>query len=72
MAKIGFSSINEAIETVGRNLGGNNPNTDHHYADKTVKEILQKYNPPSIVPNYAEKVIRIMNKINPNAITATI
>ena len=53
----------EAIEIVAMNLGGNNPNTDHHYAGKTTKEILQKYNPPSVVPNYAQKVMRVMNAI---------
>lgn len=61
--KIGFKSNEAAIETVARNLGGNNPNTDHHYAGKTTKQILQKYNPPSIVPRYAEQVIAIMNAI---------
>lgn len=71
--KIGFISIEEAIETVARNLGGNNPNTAHHYAGKTTKQILQKYNPPSVVPRYAEQVMSIMNKIGPEdiAITAT-
>ncbi len=61
--KIGFSSNEEAIETVARNLGGNNPNTDHHYAGKTTKQILQKYNPPSIVPHYAQQVMSIMDDI---------
>ncbi len=61
--KIGFKSNDEAIETVARNLGGNNPNTDHHYAGKNTKQILQKYNPPSIVPFYAEQVMKIMDAI---------
>ncbi len=61
--KIGFNSNEEAIETVARNLGGNNPKTSHHYEDKTTKEILRAYNPPSIVPKYAEQVISIMNSI---------
>ncbi|MFA5791485.1 MAG: hypothetical protein WC884_00390 [Candidatus Paceibacterota bacterium] len=61
--KIGFKSNEQAIETVARNLGGNNPNTDHHYAGKTTKEILQKYNPPSIVKYYADQVIKIMDAI---------
>ncbi len=63
--KIGFSSFNIAIETVGRNLGGNNPKTAHHYEDKTNKEILEKYNPPSIVPDYAKKVMKVMETIGP-------
>ncbi len=61
--KIGFKTMEEAIETVAKNLGGNNPNTEHHYSGKTTKEILRKYNPPSIVPRYAEQVIAIMNVI---------
>ena len=61
--KINFKSNENAIETVARNLGGNNPNTDHHYAGKTTKEILQKYNPPSIVKHYAEQVMSIMDDI---------
>lgn len=63
--KIGFSSFGEAIETVTRNLGGNNPNTAHHYEDKDNREILEKYNPPSIVPDYADKVLKVMNTIGP-------
>ncbi|OGI46064.1 hypothetical protein A2121_03140 [Candidatus Nomurabacteria bacterium GWB1_40_6] len=61
--KIGFKSNEQAIETVARNLGGNNPNTARHYDEKTVIEILRAYNPPSIVPRYAEQVISIMNEI---------
>jgi hypothetical protein len=61
--KIGFSSDEEAIETVARNLGGNNPNTARHYDNKTVKQILRAYNPPSIVPRYAEQVMAIMKDI---------
>src|SRR3989338_2556403 len=52
--KISFKSHAEAIETVARNLGGNNPKTAHHYDEKNTKEILRAYNPPSIVPRYAE------------------
>lgn len=61
--KIGFKSNEEAIETVARNLGGNNPNTARYYGEKTTIEILRAYNPPSVVPRYAEQVISIMNEI---------
>lgn len=61
--KISFDTKEEAIETVARNLGGNEPKTDHHYAGKNTKQILQKYNPPSVVPKYAEQVMSIMNAI---------
>ena len=61
--KINFKSTEQAIEVVAHNLGGNNPNTDHYYAGKNTKEILQKYNPPSIVKNYATQVMNIMDAI---------
>ncbi len=61
--KISFDSNEEAIETVARNLGGNNPNTERYYANKSLKEILQAYNPPSVVKNYAEQVVSIMDAI---------
>ncbi len=61
--KIGFDSNEEAIETVALNLGGNNPKTARHYDDKTTKQILRAYNPPSVVPRYAQQVMSIMNAI---------
>lgn len=61
--KIGFKSIDSAIETVARNLGGNNPKTARYYRDKDTKEILRAYNPPSVVLRYAEQVMAIMDKI---------
>lgn len=70
--KVGFNSIEEAIETVARNLGGNNPKTAKHYADKTTDQILKAYNPPSIVPHYAEQVISIMNEIGAENITPNV
>ena len=66
--KIGFDSIDEAIETLAKNLGGNNPNTAKHYDDKTTREILRAYNPPSIVPKYVDQVIKIMKEIGPEEI----
>lgn len=69
--KISFKSIDSAIETVARNLGGNNPNTADHYDNKTVTEILHAYNPPSIVPRYAEQVMAVMNTIGDADLTTT-
>jgi len=69
--KIGFESNEKAIETVAKNLGGNNPNTAYHYDDKETKEILQAYNPPSIVPRYAEQVMAIMDVIGEPEMTVT-
>jgi hypothetical protein len=61
--KVGFDSYEDAIKTVAENLGGNNPSTAHHYDNKTVKEILQAYNPPSIIPRYANQVMSIMDAL---------
>lgn len=59
--KIGFKSIDESIEVIAKNLGGNNPNTDHHYEGKTTEQILRKYN--SYIKNYPTQVIKIMEEI---------
>ncbi len=61
--KISFNSTEEAIETVAKNLGGNNPKTESHYDNKTTKQILHAYNPPSVVPRYANQVMSIMDAI---------
>ena len=59
--KINFESDEQAIEIVAKNLGGKNPNTDQHYADKTTEEILRKYN--SVIPTYVKKIMGVMNEI---------
>jgi Mannosyl-glycoprotein endo-beta-N-acetylglucosaminidase len=61
--KIGFDSIEHAIEVVSKNLGGNNPRTAYHYDSKTTRGILQAYNPPTIVKHYADQVMGIMDDI---------
>ena len=61
--KIGFKSVDDAIETMAVNLGGNNPKTAKHYDNKTIKGILHAYNPPSVIPKYAEQVMSIMKDI---------
>jgi hypothetical protein len=61
--KISFKSYDHAIESLAHNLGGNNPKTARYYDNKSVKDILETYNPPSVVPTYAKEVMAIMNKI---------
>lgn len=70
--KIGFDSWDDAIETVARNLGGNEPKTAYHYEGKDTKEILEKYNPPKIAPKYVKKIMYIMDKIGKNVEAETI
>ena len=69
--KINFKSNDEAIEIVAKNLGGNNPKTARHYDEKDTVGILKAYNPPSIVPKYAEQVMSIMDKIGTVEMTTT-
>ena len=61
--KIGFNSVDETIATLAFYFCGNNPQTARYYNDKNTKQILRAYNPPSIVPRYAEQVISIMDSI---------
>lgn len=62
--KINFKSYDQAIEILAKNLGGNNPNTASFYDGKTNRQILQAYNPPSVIPKYADEVMAIMDKID--------
>jgi hypothetical protein len=67
--KIDFKSADDAIEKVSASLGGNNPNTAHHYDGKTTAQILRKYN--SVIPDYPQKVYRIMKMIDNTKIDDT-
>lgn len=62
-AKIKFSSFNEAIEVVGKNLAGANPKTASYYGGKTVKEKLYFYN-GTVIKGYENEVMAIMDKID--------
>lgn len=62
--KISFSSYEESIDVISKNLGGDNPATAKHYAGKSLRGILESYNPPSVVPNYADKVMKQMDIIS--------
>jgi hypothetical protein len=68
--KIGFETDEQAIEAVARNLGGNDKDTDHHYAGKNIVEILNKYN--SVIPNYGGQVMKIMDKIGDKEISISV
>lgn len=70
--KINFKSWDHAIEIVATNLGGNNPRTAKAYGGKTTRGKLEAYNPPSVVPTYADEVFAIMNKIEGTEVIAPI
>jgi hypothetical protein len=60
--KIKFSSFDEAIEMVGKNLGGGNKRTAMYYAGTTSAQKLYYYN-GTVVPSYPREVMKIMTKI---------
>lgn len=57
-----FVSYEQAIEALGKNLGGANLKTARYYAGKTTKEKLYHYN-GTVVPEYPDEVLAIMDKI---------
>lgn len=57
-----YNSYEEAIELIGKNLGGANAKTSRYYAGKTTYEKLYHYN-GSVEPTYPDEVIAIMKKI---------
>lgn len=61
--KINFSSYEESIDVISKNLGGHNPNTAKYYAGKTTKEIIDVYNPDHIRPNYDKLIFKAMDQI---------
>jgi hypothetical protein len=57
-----FHSYEEAIESLGRNLGGANKNTARYYAGNSTYEKLYYYN-GTVIPSYPNEVIAIMDKM---------
>ena len=61
--KIKFASYESAIKLMAKHLGGNSADTAHYYGGKSIKGILETYNPPSVVATYASEVMSIMASI---------
>ena len=63
--KLGYNyhSYEEAIESLGKNLGGANKNTARYYAGKSTEEKLYYYN-GSVEPPYTGEVLAIMDMIS--------
>lgn len=59
--KVDFDNINEAIETVAWNLGGQNPRTRQYY-EGDIHSKLHNYN-GSVVKGYEGQIKRIMKRI---------
>jgi hypothetical protein len=62
--KIDFSSYEESIDVISKNLGGHNPRTATHYKNKKTADILDSYNPPTVKPNYKKLVFKTMDEIS--------
>lgn len=60
-----YHSYEEAIESIGKNLGGANKNTARYYAGKSTEEKLYHYN-GSVEPPYTGEVLAIMDMISEN------
>ena len=60
--KIGYTSFDEAIETVAGHIGGDNPKTAKYYDGKDTIGILKAYN--SVIPAYTKEIFSIMSKID--------
>ena len=59
-----FRSYRESIDFISKNLAGKYPKTARYYRGKSVRGILEAYNPPSVVPDYADKVMHQMDIIS--------
>ena len=57
-----FVSYEQAIESLGKNLGGANPKTARYYAGKSTEQKLHNYN-GTVLPTYGAEVVSIMELI---------
>ena len=57
-----FGSYEQAIESLGKNLGGANPKTARYYAGKSTQVKLYHYN-GTVLPTYPDEVSEIMKMI---------
>ncbi len=60
-----FKSYNDAIEALGKNLGGASAGTARYYAGKTTAQKLYYYN-GTVLPEYPSEVLAIMKKVESN------
>ena len=61
-----FKTYEAGFDSVAKTISGNGKNTSHLYADKTIDEILEVYNPPGtpgITDGYHDKAIKVMSDI---------
>lgn len=68
---ISFDSYEQAIDHITKNLAGLDPKTAQYYSGKTVSQIIDKYNPPSVRHDYNKIVTWGMNKIASTEVSAS-
>lgn len=66
---ISFPSYEIAIDKITRHLAGLEPGTAKWYANKTLSDKIDAYNPPTVRHDYNEIVFSLMNKISNTDIT---
>ncbi len=59
-AKIPFKDFNEAIDVVGWNLAGKNPNTSRYYSTPDNYKKMYYYN-GTVIPSYPSEILDIMD-----------
>lgn len=59
----GFTSWEDSIDHITAHLAGEKSSTQSYYDNKTLDQILDAYNPPSVVPDYKDKVKGVMKMI---------
>ncbi|MFH0857553.1 MAG: hypothetical protein V1848_02275 [Candidatus Magasanikbacteria bacterium] len=67
--KIPFKNYEEAIDVVGLNLSGNNPNTARYYGTKDNYTKLWYYN-GTVMPTYPDEVLAIMDAFENTEVNA--
>lgn len=66
-----FPSFEIAIDKITRHLAGLEPGTAKWYANKTLSDKIDAYNPPTVRHDYNEIVFSLMNKISNTDISDT-
>ena len=59
----GYKSWEDSIDHITAHVSGEKESTKSYYDNKTVNQILDAYNPPSVIPDYKDKVKSVMKMI---------
>lgn len=62
--KSGFENYKVGIESISKHLAGLQPGTARYYAGKSLHQVIDTYNPPSVRADYRGLILGTMNKIS--------